>query len=218
MSVGDTMFDKVLKIIKDRDVSIPRLLLLNYKDFNISDQEMIVLIYLINANSNIYNPKDISSDLKIELVDVLTIINSLSEKGILKVDIETKGNKKAEVINLDSLYEKLSFLIINEEEKKDTSIYTMFEKEFGRSLSPVEYELINNWKDASYSDELISLALKEAIYNGVTSLKYIDRILEEWHKKGINNKDDVIRDRKEFKEHKKPKKEIYNYDWLNDEE
>lgn len=212
------MFDKVLKIVKDKSISIPRLLLLNYKDFNITDQELIVLIYLMNTNTNIYNPKDISSDLKLELVDVLTIINSLVEKGIIKVDMETKGTKKAEVINLNQLYEKLTFLVVNDENKKDISIYTMFEKEFGRSLSPVEYDLINNWKDASYTDEIISLALKEAIYNGVTSLKYIDRILEEWRKKGIKNKSDVEKARKIFKEQKAVKKEVFNYDWLNDEE
>mgnify|MGYP002520477974 CR=1 FL=1 len=35
-------------------------------------------------------------------------------------------------------------------------------------------------------------ALKEAIYNGVTSLKYIERILYDWRKKGYKTKDGEI--------------------------
>lgn len=53
-------------------------------------------------------------------------------------------------------------------------------KEFGRTLSPIEYEIISSFED-SYSKELILLALK-AIFNKVASLKYVDRILQEWTK------------------------------------
>ena len=33
--------------------------------------------------------------------------------------------------------------------------------------------------------------LKEAIYNGISNFRYIDRILYEWNKKGLKNKEDV---------------------------
>src|SRR5574344_1038634 len=104
------MFDKVLNLIKSKYILVPRLLLLNYKSFNITDSELIVLIYLLNTNT-IYNPKEISDDLKIELMEVLTIINNLTEKGIIKIDMKESQGKKIEVINLSLLYEKLSFLI-----------------------------------------------------------------------------------------------------------
>lgn len=213
------MFDKVLNLIKSKDILVPRLLLLNYKSFNITDSELIVLIYLLNTNT-IYNPKEISDDLKIELMEVLTIINNLTEKGIIKIDMKESQGKKIEVINLSLLYEKLSFLIINEEKEEDNSIYSMFEHEFARSLSPVEYDIINAWRDNGFTDELISLALKEAIYNGVNSLKYIDKILDGWNRRGIKNKADVIKDNQKFKEQKNKKvnKEVFTYDWLNDEE
>ena len=60
-------------------------------------------------------------------------------------------------------------------------------------------------------------ALKEAIFNGVKSFRYIDRILYEWQKKGFTSMDDVNKDLKN-----KPKEsyndEIFDYDWLNDDE
>ena len=77
-------------------------------------------------------------------------------------------------------------------------------------------EIINNWFDSGLSEELVTLALKEATYNGVSNLRYIDKIIYEWGKKGIKTKEDVEKDRKKFKSNSK-KKELFDYDWLNDE-
>ena len=101
--------------------------------------------------------------------------------------------------------------------KKETNIFETYETELGRALSPTEYEIINSWLDSGYSEELILLALKEAVYNGVSNFRYIDRIIFEWAKKGIKNKDDVEKNRKEFKKSKE-NKELFDYDWLNDRE
>lgn len=210
------MFDKVLSIVKERDFVVPKLLLLNYKDIGITEQELVVLIYLLNSDSNLYNPKDISNDLKLELVDVLTLVSAMTEKGLLNIIIESKSNKKAEVIDLNPLYEKLSFALLKEKEE-DTTIYSVIESEFARSLSPLEYSLINAWLDAGYTEEIITEALKEAIYNNVTSLKYIDKILDDWHKKGIKTKEDVLNNKKKFKERKNNQKDSFDYDWLNEE-
>ena len=55
----------------------------------------------------------------------------------------------------------------------------------------MEYEIINAWLEKSYSEEMIIGALKEAVYNGVNNLRYIDKILYEWSKKGFKNMNDV---------------------------
>ena len=65
---------------------------------------------------------------------------------------------------------------------------------------------------------MITLALKEATYNGVSSLRYIDKIIYEWGKKGIKTKEQVEKDRKQFKNNENNnKKELFDYDWLNNE-
>ena len=96
-----------------------------------------------------------------------------------------------------------------------STIYDMFEKEFGRTLSPMEYEIIAAWLESNFKEELIIEALKEATYNGVSNLRYIDKILYEWNKKGIKTKEEVIKAQKNFKKGES-KKEVYDYDWLND--
>ena len=73
----------------------------------------------------------------------------------------------------------------------------------------------------SVSDDTIILALKEAVYNGVTNLRYIDRILSEWTKKGIKTKEDLEKEKIEFSKRKIQNNSVNNenidYDWLNEE-
>lgn len=210
--------DHMIDLLKEKNYQIPPFFLFHYRDLQLTDQEFIMLFYLWNSVDNSYNPKRISNDLGIDLNEVLEIINNLSEKGFLSLNIVKVNNIRSEVINLDSLYEKLSFFLLGENDKKEsTNLYDVYEKELGRQLSPTEIEIMRGWLETGYSEELLVLALKEAIYNGVTNFRYIDRIIFEWNKKGIKNKEDVEKNRKQFKKSKE-NKELFDYDWLNDDD
>ena len=136
------------------------------------------------------------------------------EKDIIKIDTINKKIRE-EIINLDNLYTKLGFIIINgKEEIKQNNIFDKFEQEFGRTLSPMDYEIITDWQK-EFAEELILLALKEAVFNGVTNLRYIDKIIRDWNKKGIKTEKDIINDRKKY-QNKKDTKKLFDYDWLNE--
>ena len=154
------------------------------------------------------------------MTEVLEMMNGLVDKGILEIEVRKVRNLRSEYINLDKLYEKLAFLVVNDEEKENSeNIFDIFEREFGRTLSPMEYEIIQSWCGGEFSEELIILALKEATYNGANNLRYIDKILYEWKKKGIKDKEDVEKQKNAF--HKKKElqtKELFDYDWLNERE
>ena len=208
---------QIIELLKNINYQVSKELLFNYKKLNITDSEFIILIYLINQSSTIYNPKQIGNDLKLDLNNVLELINSLCEKNIIKIEMKKINNIRSEVISLDSLYEKIAFVLTEVEEKNDSNLYGIFETEFGRTLSPMEFEIINGWLDNGYTEELIKLALKEATYNGVSNLRYIDKIIYEWGKKGIKTKEDVENNRKQFKNNNASKnRELFDYDWLND--
>lgn len=67
-------------------------------------------------------------------------------------------------------------------------LFVLFEQEFGRPLTPMEYETINGWLDQDrYSDELIRFALKESVFAGKLHFRYIDRILLEWSRNRVTN-------------------------------
>lgn len=203
------MTSKIIEILKSGSITIPMVLITNYKKLKINEKELLMIIYLMNNNE--FDPERISNDLDLKLPETLTIIDKLTKKDLIKIETKTE-NVYEEYINLDELYNKIALILINEKKEKQTNIYDKFEKEFARTLSPIEYEIIGAWLDDNYNEEIIEEALKEAIYNGVTNLKYIDKILSEWRKKGIKEKTDIKNKNKQ----KKTKKEVFEYDWLNE--
>jgi len=208
------MTGKIVDILREGNVVIPKLLLSNYKKLKITEKELIVLICLLDNNE--FDPKRIGEMLNMKSVDVITIINSLTKKDIVALNSVRNNNVCEEFINLDNLYNKLVLTLMEtKEEKISNNIYDKFEKEFARTLSPMEYEIIGAWTQNDFSEEIIDLALKEAVYNGVTNLRYIDKILYEWKKKGIKSKEDIEKERANFKK-KSSKGEVFDYDWLNE--
>lgn len=209
--------EKVINILKQKNYVISSLLLSKYKKMNITEKELIFFIFILN-NGLLFNSKYISESLGWTMSEVLEIVDSLTGKDLLKIDVKKNNNSLEEYLNVDNFYEKLSFQIIDEKQEKKVSstLFDTFEKEFGRALSPIEFEIIKGWMENDFSEELILLALKEAVYNGVFRLNYIDKILFEWKKKGIKTKQDVNKNNREFNERKKSSEEVFDYDWLNE--
>lgn len=215
------MMEKIIQIMKSPLV-VPRVLLMNYSKLKLDEKSLVVLIYLMNEKSLAFNPKKIGDDLNIQLPEVLQIIDGLCTNDIISIELKKVNEVREEFINLEQLYTKLAYFIINEEEVvesvKNSNIYDIFEQEFGRTLSPIEYELINGWLEADFKEDIIIMALKEAVFNGVSNLRYIDKILYEWKKKGLNSKEAVENNRLQFQQKKVEKKELFDYDWLNETE
>lgn len=212
------MLKKIEKILKNRDVVIPSLLFYNYRKLNMSAEELILVSYLLNSDS-FFNPKKISEELSIPLGELMDILDHLKELDLVKVELKKVNNVRAEIINMEGFYNKLINLLMDDGPvEKDNHIFEVFEKEFGRTLSPMEYEIINAWQDSNIEQETIVLALKEAVYNGVNNLRYIDKILSEWNKKGIKTRTDLDKSRQQINSIKKETHEEIDYDWLNDEE
>ena len=201
-------------MVVNNHLIIPNYFIKYYKKFDLENNELLMLIYLLNCNEKlILDNKKISKDFYLEEIEVLNIISSLIEKNYISIEMSKNNGIIEEYISLDLFYEKINSCLI-ENDKKDNSsdIYSKFEKEFGRTLSPVEYETISKWIESNIPLELIEAALKEAILSGVNSIRYIDKILFEWNKKGYKTSSDIVNKNKkdEYIE------EIYDYDWLNE--
>lgn len=92
------------------------------------------------------------------------------------------------------------------------NIYSYIEQEFGRTLSPTEYEYISHWED----NEITRYAIKNAVLNGAYNLKYINNTLENWKKKNLNTLQKIQEDEKNFKKNK-TKKETSVPEWYGKE-
>ena len=185
----------------------------------LSLEEFLMLTYFDNDYNNYLNMEELSKNIGLSLDQCYEVFNSLLSKKL--IDVKTSKDiegRLIECVSLDRFYGEIS-----EEEKEQkkseikTDIYAEFETEFGRTITSMEYEIINAWLSHNYSEELIIGALKEAVYNGVRNLRYIDKILYEWNKKGFKTMKDV-NNHLENRERKKEDSELFDYNWLDDEE
>ena len=214
------MDDKIIDLLKLRPIVIPRILLNNYRLFNITDSEFIVIMVLLSYGDKItYNPEEFAREVRMSKHEVMSIIDSLCDKNIISLVVEKVNKKTYEYLSMELLYQKLFNIVANDEkhekEEIDNSIFSVFEKELGRTLSPMEFEQIKEWITSGNSNELIICALREAVLNGVGNLRYIDSILNDWRKKGYKKQEDVKKDREIYRS-KKSKVEVFDTDWLNE--
>ena len=205
-------------LIKEKDYTFKKLLFKLIKDFDLSLEELLLLVYFINQDKPVFDIKRISLITYLSSNEIMAAFSSLTGKGLVSIKISKEDGKITEVIDITNTYRAMvSDININIKKQATTNIYTIFEKEFGRPLSPVEYEIIKAWITSGISEELIKGALKEAVFNNVRNLRYIDKILSEWEKKGFKSVDEVDSYLKK-KESNNPKQELFDYNWLEDEE
>ncbi len=215
-------FGKILEIVKENNIVIPMYLYKMFPKLEINLETFLFLMYLNGKGQFlIFDIKRLSEEFCCDIKKVMEYISILQDKKLIELKV-VKNDKNIieEYISLDLFYEKVSINIIEEinNEKEDTTnIFEILESELGKQLSPIEYEIVKAWKNSNYSDEIIKEAIKEAVYNGVANLRYIDKILYEWAKKNIKTKEDVEKNKKQFREKEKNKKvDVFDYDWMED--
>lgn len=204
--------DLLMKWMTEGQTVLPTLLLRHYRKFNLSNDELVLILQLksyMDKGDLFPSTKQIGENMNMTEDNVFRAIHQLTQKKVLS--IETTKDEKGitqDAYSLSLLWEKLFVLMKQEltdeevinKEKEDKNLYTLFEEEFGRSLSSIEIEVLTKWmKEDKYSNELIRMALREAVLSQVYNLKYIDRILLNWEKKNIRTKEQVEKESEKFR-------------------
>lgn len=145
--------------------------------------------------SEIYNKRDTVSIPYIYPMDTTV---SVSDTNINKINNNNYNN-----ININNIKKEE----INKEEKKE-NLYELVEKNFGRTLSPLEYEEISKWED----NEITRYAIKEAVLRRALNIKYINAIIRDCEEKGIK----TINNIKKI-ETSENEPILFEYDWLEEE-
>jgi DNA replication protein dnaD len=181
--------------------------------------EFLIIVYFLNEDNKIFDIVNMNKRLGLSEKEILESFNTLVTKKLISLDVKNdKSNHMVETISLEGIY-RLVNISLNEEkqEEEKENIFDIFEKEFNRKLTPMEYEIVNAWLENNTSEELILGALRESIYNGVKSFRYIDKIIYEWGKKGFKTMDDV-KNHINNKSKESKQEELFDYDWLDDNE
>lgn len=186
-------------------------------EYKLNLEEVLLLIYFMNEDVPTFDVEQINKITIISVNKILDSFTSLTNKGLISIDVIKENSGVKEVVNLDPIYKcMIDGLMKSNKKVVNNNIFEKFEKEFSRTLSPMEYEIINDWLDKNISEELILGALKEATYNGVNNLRYIDKIIYEWNKKGFKNMEDVNNHLRNRNTSDKSVKEISDYNWLDE--
>ena len=189
---------------------------------NLSLPEFLVLLYFDNSFDSIFDVANVSKTLMMSEEDVLMAFSSLLEKNLIKVDATpNQFGKVIEKINLDNYYYGITSSDLKKDTKKESGkedIFTIFESKLGRTLSQMDYEIIKAWLEKGSSEELVLEALNEAVNNGVASLRYIDKIVYEWNKKGYKTVEDVKNNSKKKEDSPVLGKDVLDYNWLDEDE
>ncbi len=214
-----------MELLRDKMFFIPSSVFRNMGKLGITGDEVVVLIFIINMGPRVlYDPEMISKGTGINRIRVLEVINGLISKGILAIVVKKNGSSKKmeEFISTDLFYEKMRGVLLggtnraNVKREEQTDLFSMFEKEFGRTLSSMEYEIIRGWVSDDMPSDLVREALREATYNGVSNLRYIEKIILDWKKRGYKSVKDIERARERYKK-KNGNGDVFDYNWLDDE-
>lgn len=212
-------------ILKANNLSINELLIQNM-DKTLTLKDFLVFLKLLNTSCECFDCSKIAKNLGLTEEDVMTSFNNLIVKGFIEYKTIRENGMIKEIISLDKFYNSIALKLANQNKKEvSNNIYDIFQKELVRSLSPTEYEYINNWLEKGLSENLIIGALKEAVLSGVKNFRYIDRVLFDWQKKGYRSMNDVEAAKKkitnvpeEISTNNDTNSEYFDYDWLNDDD
>ncbi|AME08377.1 DnaD domain-containing protein [Bacillus siamensis] len=215
--------------------SIPNLLLTHYRQLGLNETELILLLKIkmhLEKGSYFPTPFELQSGMSISAEECTSCLRMFIQKGFLFIEeCEDHNGIKFEKYSLQPLWAKLYDYMQHSQnetqertsEREQKSLYTIFEEEFGRPLSPLECETLAIWQDQDQHDAiLIKHALKEAVLSGKLSFRYIDRILFEWKKNGFKTVEQANAHSQKFRrvqtKQNEPQKEYTRqvpfYNWL----
>jgi DNA replication protein len=189
--------------LKAGHVSIPYLLLQHYRRLKLTEVEVMLMIHVMawieKERNDFPTLEELQGRMSVPPEKVIAALQNLLKAGLLSIDeaVDAISGVQYEKYNLDPLLERLAGCWYDEQEqlrkeqepsdqtvRKD--IFSIFEKEFGRPLTPMELESITGWLDKDgYPEQLILAGLKEAVFAGKVHFRYIDRILLEWSRNRI---------------------------------
>ncbi len=216
------MGDALVKLYQKQNFVLTEDILKTIKKNNLTLDEALLIIYFCGNNKHpVLDIDEIVQKFGMDELSIMQAFANITNKNLITIKMEkNRDGKVEELIDLTPFYETIAY-DMNAKDKKtaDDGVFSLFEKEFGRPLSPMEFEIINRWLDNNINEELINHAVKEAIFNDSFTLRYVDAILNEWSKKGFKSSKEVDLYLKRRKQPKVRKNEtLFDYNWLDDEE
>lgn len=183
-------------------IDFKKLLLVKGKQLKIPDQEMYILfliMFMEEMGIQTITPSSIHEYCAMSIQKIDSILISLLDKQIIS---RVQGR-----LDLKPLYQ----LLLNQKikQEKPVDLISIFENAFGRSLNQAELSIIQSFKTSGFDDSMIVDALNESVKSGVINFRYIEKILDNWSKFGVNKRFAPVRQQTSSK----VEQNIKDYKW-----
>ena len=185
-----------LSAYKTGNLVLPTELLFHFHEIFDNSDDFLVwqFFYLQNTTSlEEISSVQIAESIGKSVAEVNRSMSNLTEKGLLQYktialngEIEAVFDALPALERLDKIVENHSSVAqaISQNVLKD--LVETFQQELGRLLTPFEIEdLTKTIQDDKTSPELVTAALREAVFNGKANWRYIQAILRNWRREGI---------------------------------
>lgn len=149
---------------------------LNQLDLDAEETVIVLLIDFMNEHHMPITIENLAFRTKRKEEEVNQTVSLLCARKYLDIQVQA-GHV---TFHLDGLFDTD---LSKEAGILDSSLFDIFESEFGRPLSNQEMQKISDW-NRSFDKKTIILALREASAYQKLSVPYIEGILSEWRKKG----------------------------------
>ncbi|MCY0869261.1 MAG: DnaD domain protein, partial [Firmicutes bacterium] len=177
--MSDKRQERVLDALELGHAAIPYILLASYRATGLTDQDMMVIIQMTAYQQQLGSfPSldELAARMSLSKADIAATLQRLFGEGLIR---QVEGR-----VSIRPLLERA--LSPTQGERVATSIFVRFEEEFGRLLSPLEYEQILLWlQQDAYPEWMVTEALRESVLSGVFNFRYVDTILRDWSRQRI---------------------------------
>lgn len=212
------MNEVVFKTLKEKDFIVKNFLIKVATELKLSLNETILLIYFMNQEEPTLNIENITSNMYLTENEIMEAFSRLVSINLISINvIKREDGTRDEVISLDNIIKQATTDITKKHASREKdNLFNIFEREFARPLSTMEFEIINEWLNEGFSKEMIIEALKESVYNGYHSLKNISSQLLYWKEKGYKNRSDITKGLRSESD-SSVLTELFDYNWLDEE-
>lgn len=139
--------------------------------------ELVMMIDFFNEHGEPITMETLHQKTGMTLEEVDRTISVLCAKKYLEI----RASAANVCFSLNGMFETD---VARSERILDSSLFSVFEGEFGRPLSNQEMEKISDWNRTT-DKKMIIYALREASAYQKLNIAYIDRILSDWKSKGL---------------------------------
>lgn len=190
---------------------VSNILLHHYKEVGLTTSQLVMYLeFKSYQDRGVANPdiRQVAKNLGTSEVQVFDQLHQMITNGLVEQKMKRQADGKEDafydfspLVNRIALYgeQQATAATASTAANERMQTFNQLEAEFGRPLSSMEMQIVNDWLDKdNYSAEMIKLALRQAVLNSALNLNYMERILQSWDHQGLRSKHDIEEHERQF--------------------